>query len=83
MYPLGSLTGELQNATRKLLDVFESPDSKATQGKITQGTGKGLGSIGRLTQMKSPNGDSSINCDCNPGARNNSSCRISLGYCSH
>jgi hypothetical protein len=53
MYPLGSLTAELQNATRKLLDVFDSPDSKATLEQRTQGMGKGVGSIGRLTQTKS------------------------------
>lgn len=54
MYPLGSLTAALQNARRKLLDVFEPPDSGATREQRTQGMGKGLGSIGRLTQMKSP-----------------------------
>jgi hypothetical protein len=54
MYPLGSLTSALQNARRKLLDVFEPADSKATREQRTQGMGKGLGSIGRLTQTKSP-----------------------------
>ena len=56
MYPLGSLTAELQNATRKLIDVFESPDSKATQERRKQGMGKEVGSIGRLTQTKSSTG---------------------------
>jgi hypothetical protein len=53
MYPLGSLTAALQNSRRRLLDVFEPPDSEATREQRTQGMGKGLGSIGRLTQMKS------------------------------
>jgi hypothetical protein len=34
MYPFGSLTAELQSARRKLLDVFEVPDSKATGERI-------------------------------------------------
>jgi hypothetical protein len=54
MYPLGSLTAALQNARRKLLDVFEPPDSEATRDQRTEGMGKGLGLIGRLTQVKSP-----------------------------
>ena len=54
MYPLGSLTAALQNARRKLLNVFEPPDREATRDQRTEGIGKGLGSIGRLTQVKSP-----------------------------
>jgi hypothetical protein len=43
MYPFGSLTAELQSARRKLLDVFEVPDSKATGERRTQGMRNGLG----------------------------------------
>ena len=42
MYPFGSLTAELQSARRKLLDVFEVPDSKATGERRTQGMRNGL-----------------------------------------
>ena len=54
MYPLGSLTAVLQSSRRKLLDVFELPDSAATRGQKTEGVGNGLGSIGRSTHMKRP-----------------------------
>jgi hypothetical protein len=53
MYPLGSLAAELQSASRRLLDVFEVPCSKATGERRTQGMRNGLESIGRLTHMKS------------------------------
>jgi hypothetical protein len=52
MYPLGSLTAVLQSSRRKLLDVFELPDSEATREQRTEGVGNGLESIGRLTHMK-------------------------------
>src|SRR5260221_1161531 len=42
MYPFGSLTAELQSARRKLLDVFEVPDSMATGERRTQGMRNGL-----------------------------------------
>jgi hypothetical protein len=35
MYPLGLLTAALQNARRRLLDVFEPPDSEATREQRT------------------------------------------------
>ena len=54
MYPPGSLTAELQSARRKLLDVFEVPDNKATGDRRTQRMRDGLESIGRLTHAKSP-----------------------------
>jgi hypothetical protein len=53
MYPLGSLIAELQSASRRLLDVFEVPHSKAAGERRTQGICNGLESIGRLTRMKS------------------------------
>ena len=53
MYPLGSLTAKLQSASRRLLDVFEVPHSKAAGERRTQGMRNGLESIGRLTHMKS------------------------------
>ena len=53
MYPLGSLTAELQSASRRLLDVFEVPHRKAAGERRTQGMRNGLESIGRLTHMKS------------------------------
>jgi hypothetical protein len=52
MYPLGSLTAELQSASRRLLDVFEVSHSKGADERRTQGMCKGLESIGRLTHMK-------------------------------
>jgi hypothetical protein len=54
MYPLGSLTAVLQSSRRKLLDVFELPDSEATREQRTEGVGNGLESIGRLTHRKRP-----------------------------
>jgi hypothetical protein len=53
MYPLSSLTAELQSASRRLLDVFEVPHSKASGERRPQGMRNGLQSIGRLTHMKS------------------------------
>ena len=53
MYPLGSLTADLQSASRRLLDVFEVPHSKAAGERRTQGMRNGAESIGRLTHMKS------------------------------
>ena len=52
MYSLGSLTATVQSSRRKLLDVFEPPDSEATREQKTEGVGNGLESIGRLTHMK-------------------------------
>jgi hypothetical protein len=58
MYPLGSLTAALQNARRRLLDVFEPPDSEATREQRTVTT---AGSIGRLAVTKlKPTRSSSI-----------------------
>jgi hypothetical protein len=54
MYPLGSLIAALQSSRRKLLDVFEPPDSEATREQRTEGVGNGLESIGRLTHIKRP-----------------------------
>jgi hypothetical protein len=53
MYPLGSLTAELQSASRRFLDVFEVPHSKAAGERRTQGMCNGLESIGRLAYKKS------------------------------
>jgi hypothetical protein len=53
MYPLSSLTAELQSASRRFLDVFEVPDTKAAGERRTQGMRNGVKSIGRLTHMKS------------------------------
>jgi hypothetical protein len=53
MYPLGSLTADLQSASRRLLDVFEEPHSKAAGERGPQGMRNWLESIGRLTHMKS------------------------------
>jgi len=53
VYPLSSLTADLQSASRRLLDVFEVPRSKATGERGPQGMRDWLESIGRLTHMKS------------------------------
>jgi hypothetical protein len=53
MYPLGSLTAELQSASRRLLDVFEVPHTKAAGERRTQGMCNGAESMGRLTHTKS------------------------------
>ncbi len=63
MYPLGSLAAELQSASRRLLDVFEVPCSKAIGERRTQGMRNGLESIGRLAAHEEPNGFSSIRGD--------------------
>jgi hypothetical protein len=53
MYPLGSLTAELQRVSRRLLEVFEVPHTKAAGERRTQGMRNGAESIGCLTHMKS------------------------------
>jgi len=53
MYPLGSLTAELQSASRRLLDVLEVRHRKAAGERRTQGMRNGLESIGRLAHKKS------------------------------
>jgi hypothetical protein len=53
MYRLGSLTAELQKTSRRLLDVFEVPHTKAAGDRRTQGMCNRLESIGCLTHMKS------------------------------
>jgi hypothetical protein len=53
MYPLGLLTAELQSASRRLLDVFEVPNSKAAGERRTQGMRNEPESIGRLTHINS------------------------------
>jgi RNA polymerase sigma-70 factor (ECF subfamily) len=40
VYPPGSLIAELESARRKLLDVFQVPDTKATEERRTQGMGE-------------------------------------------
>jgi hypothetical protein len=37
MYPLGSLTAELQSASRRRLDIFQMPNSKAAGEDRPQG----------------------------------------------
>lgn len=53
MYPLGSLTADLQSASKRLFDVFEVPHSKAAGERRMQGMRNRAESIGRLTHMKS------------------------------
>jgi hypothetical protein len=53
MYPPGSLTAELQSASRRLLDIFQMPNSKAVGEGRPQGMRNGLKSTRRLRHKKS------------------------------
>jgi hypothetical protein len=63
MYPLGSLTADLQSASRRLLDVFEVPHSKAAGERRTQGMRNGGGITRPFDAYEKPNGHSSIKGD--------------------
>jgi hypothetical protein len=63
MYPRGSLTADLQSASRRLLDAFEVPHSKAAGERRTEGVRNGAESIGPFDAYEKPNGHSSIRGD--------------------
>ena len=54
MYSLGLLIVELETARRRLLEVFEVPDGKRTNGFRTPPIPDGPRSIGLLPRLKTP-----------------------------
>jgi hypothetical protein len=54
MYSLGLLIVELETSRRRLLEVFEVPDGKRTNGLKTPPIPDGPQSIGLLTRLKTP-----------------------------
>ena len=53
MYPLGSLTADLQSASRRLLDAFGCHIVRQPANAERRECATGAESIGRLTHMKS------------------------------
>ena len=54
MYSLGLLIVELETSRRRLLEVFEVPDGKRTNGFGTLPIPDGPQSIGLLTRLQNP-----------------------------
>jgi hypothetical protein len=54
MYSLGLLIVELETSRRRLLEVFEVPDGKRTNGFRTPPIPDGPQSIGLLTRLQNP-----------------------------